>query len=136
MPIFPISKSTILTGEYPFLRVPNFDEFIASKNSGNGKTLADSANLRAQALALIDDSLTWEVLEWLVQISSVPVSPQGGNSIPIQMAQVFINFQVLLKGVLRPEDAQRAIQAGVAGIIVSNLGGRSMDHAPSTVIKY
>ena len=34
---------------------------------------------------------------------------------------------VLLKGILRPDDAERAVDAGVAGVIVSNHGGRQLD---------
>jgi 4-hydroxymandelate oxidase len=34
---------------------------------------------------------------------------------------------VLLKGILRPDDAARAVDAGVAGVIVSNHGGRQLD---------
>lgn len=34
---------------------------------------------------------------------------------------------VLLKGILRPDDAARAVDAGVAGIVVSNHGGRQLD---------
>ena len=34
---------------------------------------------------------------------------------------------VLLKGILRPDDAARAVDAEVAGIIVSNHGGRQLD---------
>jgi isopentenyl diphosphate isomerase/L-lactate dehydrogenase-like FMN-dependent dehydrogenase len=34
---------------------------------------------------------------------------------------------VVLKGILRPDDAVRAVDAGVAGIIVSNHGGRQLD---------
>lgn len=39
---------------------------------------------------------------------------------------------VLAKGILRPDDADRAIAAGVAGIIVSNHGGRNLDPLPPT----
>ena len=39
----------------------------------------------------------------------------------------------LLKGVIRPDDAAKAAEAGVDGIIVSNHGGRNMDSAPSTI---
>lgn len=35
----------------------------------------------------------------------------------------------LLKGVMRPEDAQRAVELGADGVIVSNHGGRSLDGA-------
>ena len=41
--------------------------------------------------------------------------------------------KVIVKGVLDPEDAQRAIAAGADGIIVSNHGGRQLDGAPSTI---
>ncbi|MFF8811390.1 alpha-hydroxy acid oxidase [Streptomyces pactum] len=40
---------------------------------------------------------------------------------------------VLLKGVLHPEDAQRAVAEGVDGLVVSNHGGRQLDAAPATV---
>jgi 4-hydroxymandelate oxidase len=39
---------------------------------------------------------------------------------------------VLVKGVLRPDDAQACLDAGAAGIIVSNHGGRQLDRALST----
>ena len=39
------------------------------------------------------------------------------------------HLPVLLKGVLHPDDARRAIDAGVNGIVVSNHGGRQVDGA-------
>lgn len=54
----------------------------------------------------LDPSLTWETLEWLVDISPVPVLP---------------------KGVVRADDAQRCVDAGVGGVIVSNHGARNLD---------
>src|SRR5699024_9795315 len=36
---------------------------------------------------------------------------------------------VLLKGVLHPDDARRAVDAGLDGVIVSNHGGRQVDGA-------
>lgn len=39
---------------------------------------------------------------------------------------------VLVKGVLRPEDALRCLDAGAAGLIVSNHGGRQLDRAVPT----
>jgi isopentenyl diphosphate isomerase/L-lactate dehydrogenase-like FMN-dependent dehydrogenase len=36
---------------------------------------------------------------------------------------------ILLKGILHPDDAQKALDAGVDGIIVSNHGGRQVDGA-------
>jgi 4-hydroxymandelate oxidase len=62
--------------------------------------------------AVLDPRLTWKEIEWLQSLSRVPV---------------------LLKGVLNPEDAERALQAGVAGIIVSNHGARNLDTLPATI---
>jgi isopentenyl diphosphate isomerase/L-lactate dehydrogenase-like FMN-dependent dehydrogenase len=63
-----------------------------------------------------DDSykcrFTWTELEYLVGRTTLPV---------------------LLKGVMRGSDAQRAIECGVRGIYVSNHGGRSIDHGLSTI---
>jgi L-lactate dehydrogenase (cytochrome) len=38
----------------------------------------------------------------------------------------------VVKGVLDPEDARRAVDVGVDGIVVSNHGGRQLDAVPST----
>lgn len=55
-----------------------------------------------------DASLNWIDLKWLRSICGLPL---------------------WLKGVLRGDDATRAIKAGVDGIIVSNHGGRQLDGA-------
>jgi len=55
-----------------------------------------------------DPALTWDDLEWL----------QGTTSLPI-----------VLKGILHPDDAAEARERGVAGIVVSNHGGRQIDGA-------
>ncbi|ETN85818.1 dehydrogenase, FMN-dependent [Necator americanus] len=60
----------------------------------------------------IDPSLNWEVLDWVISNSKVPV---------------------LVKGVMRGDDAEEAIRRGVRGIIVSNHGGRQLDSAPATI---
>lgn len=54
----------------------------------------------------LDPSLTWDTLEWLVDVSPVPV---------------------LAKGVVRADDAQRCGDSGVGGVIVSNHGARNLD---------
>jgi len=53
-------------------------------------------------------SLTWESLRFLRQHTKLPI---------------------ILKGILHPEDAACALDAGVDGIIVSNHGGRQVDGA-------
>ncbi|GBD00989.1 Lactate 2-monooxygenase [bacterium HR18] len=52
--------------------------------------------------------LTWDDLAFLKENTRLPI---------------------LLKGILHPEDARRAAEAGVAGVIVSNHGGRQLDGA-------
>jgi L-lactate dehydrogenase (cytochrome) len=41
--------------------------------------------------------------------------------------------KLVLKGVLDPDDARRAIDCGADAIVVSNHGGRQLDGAPSTI---
>ena len=38
----------------------------------------------------------------------------------------------ILKGIMTPEEAQIAVEAGADGIVVSNHGGRVLDHTPGT----
>jgi (S)-3,5-dihydroxyphenylglycine transaminase len=66
----------------------------------------------AHAAADMDPALDWSVVEWFRTISTLPL---------------------LLKGVLTPGAALRAIDAGVDGVIVSNHGGRQLDSAPATI---
>lgn len=40
---------------------------------------------------------------------------------------------ILLKGILHPDDARRAIDAGIDGLIISNHGGRQVDGAVSSI---
>jgi 4-hydroxymandelate oxidase len=40
---------------------------------------------------------------------------------------------VVVKGIVRPDDALRAAEAGAAGVVVSNHGGRQLDTAPATI---
>jgi isopentenyl diphosphate isomerase/L-lactate dehydrogenase-like FMN-dependent dehydrogenase len=39
---------------------------------------------------------------------------------------------LILKGIVRPGDARRAVDCGVDAIIISNHGGRPLDFAPAT----
>ena len=59
-----------------------------------------------------DNPCTWDDVRWIRDASRLPV---------------------LLKGILHPDDAARAIDAGAAGIVVSNHGGRNLDTAPATI---
>ncbi len=57
-------------------------------------------------------TLTWEHLDFLRERTRLPI---------------------LLKGILHPEDAVRAVDAGMDGIVVSNHGGRQVDGAIATL---
>ncbi len=59
----------------------------------------------------IDASLSWKDLEALCGWTDLPV---------------------LVKGVCRDDDAERAVASGAKGVIVSNHGGRQLDGAPAT----
>ena len=43
------------------------------------------------------------------------------------------NLPIILKGILHPDDAARALDAGVDGVMVSNHGGRQVDGAIATL---
>jgi 4-hydroxymandelate oxidase len=62
--------------------------------------------------SLFDSSLTWKDIEWLAGITRLPV---------------------LVKGILRSDDALLAIKNGASGIIVSNHGARQLDTALATI---
>jgi len=47
----------------------------------------------------------------------------------LQFLREHTNLPILLKGILHPEDAKRAVAYGIDGIIVSNHGGRQVDGA-------
>ena len=59
-----------------------------------------------------DPSVTWRDLEWMI-----------GEW----------NGAFAVKGVLDPEDAARAASLGARGIVVSNHGGRQLDHSPASL---
>jgi isopentenyl diphosphate isomerase/L-lactate dehydrogenase-like FMN-dependent dehydrogenase len=47
----------------------------------------------------------------------------------LSFLQDHTDLPILLKGVLHPDDARRAVDAGIDGLIVSNHGGRQVDGA-------
>lgn len=61
---------------------------------------------------LLAGAPTWANLAWLRDLTKLPI---------------------LLKGIVDPDDACRAIDAGMDGIIVSNHGGRALDGVPAAI---
>jgi 4-hydroxymandelate oxidase len=70
------------------------------------------SGLAAYIACLYDTGLTWKDVDWLRSITKLPI---------------------LLKGILRADDARLALEHGANGIIVSNHGGRQLDTAPATI---
>jgi 4-hydroxymandelate oxidase len=73
---------------------------MASMSEGSSLTTYISANF--------DRTLSWDDLDWLASITSMPVIP---------------------KGILHPDDARLAVEHGARAIVVSNHGGRQLDSA-------
>jgi isopentenyl diphosphate isomerase/L-lactate dehydrogenase-like FMN-dependent dehydrogenase len=65
-----------------------------------------------EVFELIDPSLDWDDLAELVDSSPLPL---------------------MVKGLVRGDDAELAVEHGVAGVVVSNHGGRQLDNAPATI---
>ena len=70
------------------------------------------AELQAFNARVWDSAFAWDVFDWLRSITKLPL---------------------LIKGVLRPEDAKKAVAIGLDGVIVSNHGGRQLDGMPATI---
>jgi 4-hydroxymandelate oxidase len=106
------ASAVVVTGDTPYLGI---------RPAAGRATLADEplVNL-AQHLAVGDDGGRSSEqdpsadLECIAEIASAAGLP------------------VLVKGVLRGDDAQDCVDAGAAGVVVSNHGGRQLDHAVPT----
>ena len=85
---------------------------VNPRNWAEGPAKARMSNLTAEELAAAgpegratDASVGFEVIDWLREVSGLPV---------------------VVKGVLRGDDALRCVDAGAAGIVVSTHGGRRL----------
>ena len=72
----------------------------------------EGSSMAAHSDHLFDPSLTFDTIGWIKEFSGLPI---------------------LVKGILRPDDAQKAISSGADGIIISNHGGRQLDTAVPTL---
>jgi L-lactate dehydrogenase (cytochrome) len=61
---------------------------------------------------MFDGTVSWRDLDWIRELWDGPI---------------------LAKGVLRPEEAIAAAEHGLDGVIVSNHGGRQLDHLPASI---
>lgn len=108
------ATALVLTGDTPYVglrarpgaRVLPLDEDVLAVNMARHVPRgADLATALAQAPAGLAD------IRWLHGLTGLPV---------------------LVKGVLSGEDAQRCLDAGAAGVVVSTHGGRQLDRAVAT----
>jgi 4-hydroxymandelate oxidase len=90
------------------LRVENLN----ASGFGELPGVAAESGLAAYFATLLDAGLTWRDLDWLRSITRLPV---------------------LVKGIVRPDDAVRAVDHGASAVVVSNHGGRQLDTSPATI---
>jgi isopentenyl diphosphate isomerase/L-lactate dehydrogenase-like FMN-dependent dehydrogenase len=72
----------------------------------------DIGSLAKRMAELLDPSMSWTDVEWLRKVWKGPL---------------------IIKGILHPDEAAKAVAHGVDGIIVSNHGGRQLDGATSSI---
>jgi isopentenyl diphosphate isomerase/L-lactate dehydrogenase-like FMN-dependent dehydrogenase len=89
---------------------------ISREHPGDTRANLRSPEPRAAVETFLDiysnPGLTWERLATVKERTSLPV---------------------LVKGVLHPDDARRAVEVGLDGVIVSNHGGRQVDGAVASL---
>jgi 4-hydroxymandelate oxidase len=90
------------------LGLANVDGDVVAARVG---AVAESG-LAAYFATLLDPSLSWSDVAWLRERTRLPL---------------------VVKGIVRPDDARRAADAGAAAIVVSNHGGRQLDTSPATI---
>jgi 4-hydroxymandelate oxidase len=85
---------------------------LALPNLGDTSTRqARRGGFMAVVSSQFDPTLSYDDIGWLAEISGLPV---------------------VVKGVLRADDAVRCVDAGAAAVVVSNHGARQLDDGPAT----
>jgi L-lactate dehydrogenase (cytochrome) len=79
---------------------------------GHVHGVEDMSSLSAWTAQQFDPRLSWDDVAWIK-------NRWGGK--------------LILKGIMDPEDARRAVASGADALVVSNHGGRQLDGAPSAV---
>lgn len=107
-PAFGYRPTDMDNGYLPFLHGAGLANFTSDPAFRAGlPTDADGrAVVEHWARVFGNPALSWDDLPWLRELTELPI---------------------LLKGVLHPDDARRAREYGVDGLVVSNHGGRQLD---------
>jgi len=79
---------------------------------GHAKGVGDLSSLSSWTAEQFDPALSWDDVKWIKDL-------WGGK--------------LIIKGILDPEDAEKAAQSGADALIVSNHGGRQLDGALSSI---
>ncbi|PLB35991.1 L-lactate dehydrogenase (cytochrome) [Aspergillus candidus] len=89
-----------------------FSDTGSSVQADSGDDVDRSQGAARAISSFIDPSLSWKDIAWFQSVTSMPI---------------------ILKGVQRVEDVLLAVEHGVAGVVLSNHGGRQLDTARSGV---
>lgn len=73
---------------------------------------ASGSGLAAYVSTFFDPAISWRDVEWLRGVTKLPV---------------------VIKGIVRGDEARRAVSIGVDGVVVSNHGGRQLDTSVPTI---
>ncbi|GMT10522.1 hypothetical protein PFISCL1PPCAC_1819, partial [Pristionchus fissidentatus] len=93
----------------PNLKMANFNSVSQTKMP---EATSSSSAFMHYVAGQIDPTLTWKDVRELAKSTHLPV---------------------IVKGIMRAEDAIEAVNCGVKGVIVSNHGGRQIDSGPATI---
>ena len=100
----------------PFLEGQGIAQFTSDPVFRSKLAESPEENPEAAGLMMVSMfpnlALSWDDLAWLRELTSLPI---------------------LIKGLVRGDDAARAIEAGMNGVIVSNHGGRQVDGAQAPI---
>ena len=119
------NHTSLLLGDNPFAKIPYLPEILAHPGwlidflldggvhpMPNIVTPGVGPMKLREVGSLIRTSFTWDDLPWIREVWPGPI---------------------IFKGVLTAEDARRAVDAGAAGVVVSNHGGRQLESSPATL---
>lgn len=109
LPTPDLTVRTLLDGA----RHPSWSwHFLTSPALGFPNLSMHGPTSRERMSEMFDGTVSWEDLDWIRQEWDRPIA---------------------VKGVLRAEEAARAADLGADAVIVSNHGGRQLDHVPATL---
>jgi (S)-2-hydroxy-acid oxidase len=85
---------------------------FAKASGAHNKGTTQQGGLAKYVASLIDKTLNWEDIVWV---------------------RSHTTMKIVVKGVMTAEDAKKAVENGVDGILVSNHGARQLDTVPATI---